>query len=479
MPGQDLNRVAAVQLRSPAPQQQQPAEDLTQAPPRSSGSAPSPTRRQEQQQQTQGTSSSSTGNAVAVNAAKPRIPRMKAPPCAPPPGIQQGPAQWESPPAEPKQRGASDGEQPVPASALAEVVAAAAALPSVQPKQFPTLKATPPLPPPPEARPPADASSTEDVADMSASAEAGDTTGQDLIDNCSGHQVLGTPHPPLAPPPEAARTEQPVQQQPIRVWTREVALRTAAGQAPVSRRMAHEFLAAWRAGGRYPDKHIEDLTDSGVFNWVAYLAGHPYVAYIFGRGGICKFEIRYLRPHDTNTRDFRCDFVAYRLDGDAIRLHPSSSAEAIPVWSPDIRALAIDWSLADPLPGYGTRTREADYDGISVFRHISDHDRINGKAFQAWLTSERVRAELRNITEPAADWSWFPWPLLLASVKCLSFLLAGVAKVATCQLVDGSIGLMFRTTVNGEVAIVQMANGSLAVEQGDMAWRHVVDVASP
>jgi hypothetical protein len=248
MPGQDLNRAAAGQLGSPVPQQQQPAEDLTQAPTRSSGSEPSPTRRQEQQQQQpQGTSPISTGN-DAANAAKPR---MKAPPplparaaaLAPPPGIQQGPAQSESPPAEPKQRGASDGKQPVPASALAEVVAAAAALPSVQPKQIPTLEATP-LPPLPEARPPADASSTEDVPDMSASAEAGDTLGQDLIDNYSWHRVLGTPHPPLAPPPEAARTEQPAQQ-PIRVWTREVAIRTAAGQAQVSRRMAHEFLAAW------------------------------------------------------------------------------------------------------------------------------------------------------------------------------------------------------------------------------------------
>jgi hypothetical protein len=187
-----------------------------------------------------------------------------------------------------------------------------------------------------------------------------------------------------------------------------------------------------------------------------------------------------LLPQDTNTRDFRCDFVAYRLEGDAIRLHPSSSAEAIPVWSPDIRALAIDWSLADPLPGYGTRTREEDYGGIPVFRHLSDSDRMNGKMFQAWLTAELIRPELRNITEPAADGSWFPWPLLLASVMRLSFLLlAGVTKVATCKLADGTIGLFFRTRVNEEVVIVQMANNSLTVQKGDMALRHVVDVASP
>ena len=413
---------------------------------------------------------------VANDPQPPPLP-ARAAALAPPPGIQQGPAQSESPPAEPKQRGASDGEQPVPASALAEVVAAAAALPSVQPTQFPTLEATPPLPlppppppPPPEALPPADASST-----VSASAEG------DEISNYSWHTVLGTPHLPLAPPPEAARTEQPVQRQPIRVWTREVAISTAAGQPlKVSRRMAHEFLAAWRAGGRYPDRHIEDLTDSGAFNWVAYLARHPYAAYVFGRGGICKFEIRYLRPQDTNTRDFRCDFVAYRLEGDAIRLHPSSSAEAIPVWSPDIRALAMDWSLADPLPGYGTRTREEDW-STSVFRHISDNDRMNGKMFQAWLAAEKLnRPELRNITEPAADGSWFPWPLLLASVSRLQFMsLAGVTKVATCKLADGTIGLFFRTRVNAEVVIVQMDHDSLTVQKGDMALRHVVDVAAP
>ena len=133
----------------------------------------------------------------------------------------------------------------------------------------------------------------------------------------------------------------------------------------------------------------------------------------------------------TLARDLDADFVTYRLGGDAIRLHPGSKAEAIPVWSPGIRALAMDWSLADPLPGYGTRTREADYGDISVFRHISDHDRINGKAFQAWLTAEMSCAELRDITEPAVDGYWFPWPLLIASVSRLPFLLEGVTKVTT------------------------------------------------
>jgi hypothetical protein len=43
-------------------------------------------------------------------------------------------------------------------------------------------------------------------------------------------------------------------------------------------------------------------------------------------------------------------------------------------------------------------------------------------------------------------------------------------------LADGTIGLCFSTRV--EVVIVQMANNNLTVERGDMALRHVVDVAS-
>jgi hypothetical protein len=39
--------------------------------------------------------------------------------------------------------------------------------------------------------------------------------------------------------------------------------------------------------------------------------------------------------------------------------------------------------------------------------------------------------------------------------------------------------LFFRTRVNEEVVIVQMENNSLTVQKGDMALRHVVDVASP
>ena len=69
--------------------------------------------------------------------------------------------------------------------------------------------------------------------------------------------------------------------------------------------------------------------------------------------------------------------------------------------------------------------------------------------------------------------------VVVASVMRLSFLLAGVTKVATCKLADGSIGLFFRTRVNEEVVIVQMANNSLTVQKGGMALRQVVDVASP
>jgi hypothetical protein len=129
--------------------------------------------------------------------------------------------------------------------------------------------------------------------------------------------------------------------------------------------------------------------------------------------------------------------------------------------------------LADPLPGYGTQTREAGYYQFSVYRNISDHDKINPHEFQAWLTAEMSCGELKDITEPAANGWGFPWPLLGASVSRLSALLTEVTKVVTCRLVDHSIGLMFHRRVSGDVVIVHMSYGYLFVLQGDEARRAI------
>ncbi len=435
------------------PPRQQPAADVTPAaPPGLSGSEKSPTMQQEQ---------------LRVQDQKtPEVLRKNPPPEA---LLKLSRELAEQLQFAERARAVRAEEPPKPKPAapgppVSQSVAAAelSTQPSLQPKSLAPPPATPLTthggspPPPPERRladalPPSPAPSPE------------------------------APQPP-APPPEAIAPPAAAQQ-PIQVWTREVALQIAAQKGPIPRRTAHNFLATWRAGGSYPAKHFEDLTNGSAFCWQAYLASHQYSEAIFGRDGVHKFEIRYLRPHDTNTGDFRCDFVAYKLDGAAIRLHPGGSSEAIPVWSPNIRALAMDWSpAADPLPQMAARTREVGQGDVPIFRHISDHDRIHGKAFQGWLAAEQVSGELRDITQPAADGChWFPWPLLLASTVRLGFLaspLVGVSEVATCRMFDGTVGLMFRRKDTGNVVTASMDNGVLTVHQGDAALVNVLDVPS-
>ena len=271
---------------------------------------------------------------------------------------------------------------------------------------------------------------------------------------------------------------QPPPPQQIKVWTWDDAREIATRIPPVSRSRAHDFLAAWRDGGQYPERHIEDLTTRDAFDWVTYLAGHRYAGVVFGGVGVHKFEIRYLRPYDHNTDSFRCDFVAYRQDGVAVRLHPSDAKEAIPVLVPNIRTLAMDWSSAvDPLPQVGTRDLA---DGVSVFWHISQNDKLHAKAFEAWLNAEKATGELRDITEPPAGGApWFSWPLLAASIPRLGFLTqVGVSEVATCRMGSGRIGVMFRRNDNGEVVTVDMIRGNCIVHQNDAALGQVLEVAS-
>ena len=271
-----------------------------------------------------------------------------------------------------------------------------------------------------------------------------------------------TPHP--APPPDAivpGQAQTMTRDGPMLVWTQDRAVAHLETCTKVSRHAAHKFLATWRDECRYTVRHIEDLTERlDRFDWVAYLAVREYGNVAFGRGGIVKFEIRYLRPHDSNTNYYRCDFVAYRPDMTAIRLHPSSSTEAIPVVVHSIRALAMDCQVhVDPLPQPSRRIRS--YEGFEglVFLGMNEHDKVQGKAFKAWLVDQQHRADqqLVDITHPAlGDATWCPWPILLASTQRFAFLLdAKVKAVATCILeLDGSIGLMFRRRDNGKVVTV-------------------------
>ena len=171
-------------------------------------------------------------------------------------------------------------------------------------------------------------------------------------------------------------------------------------------------------------------------------------------------------------------------------MHPSDAKEAIPVLVPNIRTLAVDWSSAvDPPPQVGTGELD---EGVNVYRHISDHDKLPAKVFEAWLDAEKTTGELRDITEPPAGGApWFSWPLLAASTSRLGFLTqVGVSEVATCMMFSERIGVMFRRKDNGEVVTVEMISFALTVHQhdaalrvravaSDMWWQHQPPLAPP
>ena len=86
------------------------------------------------------------------------------------------------------------------------------------------------------------------------------------------------PTPRPAPPPDAivpGQAQTMTRDGPMLVWTQDRAVAHLETCTKVSRHAAHKCLATWRDEGRYPVRHIEDLTEClDRFDWVAYLAVH-------------------------------------------------------------------------------------------------------------------------------------------------------------------------------------------------------------
>ena len=112
----------------------------------------------------------------------------------------------------------------------------------------------------------------------------------------------------------------------------------------VRSRPANRFLKKWRTqhtrSACDPPFDIEFepilITD---FDWPGYLAGRSQseeLEIIFGNAeGFTHCELRFLNVRDINAKQtgqpYRVDFICYRSDGAAIRLHPSLASDANPV----------------------------------------------------------------------------------------------------------------------------------------------------
>ena len=65
---------------------------------------------------------------------------------------------------------------------------------------------------------------------------------------------------------------------------------------------------------------------------MGYVANRPpaQIDKVIGEG-IVRFEARFLRMMDKYLKQYRFDFVALRADGTAVRFHPSSTGDTVPV----------------------------------------------------------------------------------------------------------------------------------------------------
>ena len=114
-------------------------------------------------------------------------------------------------------------------------------------------------------------------------------------------------------------------------------------RGPIGNPTANEVLKCLR---RTSKVDCENLTDGQMFDWKGWLKNQPRKAIIIG-DGIRQFLWVRLALHDPNVGTNRCDFIALRTDGSAVRLHPHATSMAQPVYG-NLK----DWLPKAPAPGY-------------------------------------------------------------------------------------------------------------------------------
>ncbi len=184
----------------------------------------------------------------------------------------------------------------------------------------------------------------------------------------------------------------------------------------VSARRAHKVLhrmraentaqdpaATWHGANLEVGQEVVDMTD-GDFDWRGYIANRPpeQLQELVGDGGITRFEMRFVEAWDRNMSQRRCDFIAIRSDGLAVRFHPASTGDSVPVVG-HLESWVI--GAGPHPPALGTRMMErarvdegapaasqgpADATN-SVFRNLSQADLINRKEAQAFLDDKERR----------------------------------------------------------------------------------------
>ncbi len=169
-----------------------------------------------------------------------------------------------------------------------------------------------------------------------------------------------------------------------------------------------------------PTIDVSEETDA----WRSYLAWRPDAEALIG-SGVWRFEFRFLDAMDSNTRDYRADFIIRRTDGTDVRLHPGA-IDAVPVygqlaqWQASTSAWPGLLHGAAPAPTRGSwaaRVAKVDDGGNQRYDRVSQADVYGRQAAKRFLDEQAAQGE-SDTSPPSwekdiADGAW-PWWLYFA-----------------------------------------------------------------
>ena len=253
------------------------------------------------------------------------------------------------------------------------------------------------------------------------------------------------------------------------VITHDTAIQRKRKNDVVSFRTAHKFLRQWRSrhtrSEQDPPFDIEfERVRMSHFDWPGYLArrSEQELEVVFGAAeGFTHCELRFLNVKEINAKQleqpYRVDFVCYRSDGAAIRLHPSQAADANPIigkiedWAFTADRLAPhtigrDFALWNPPISTDSGAAQP-ADKRKLYMRYSQADQVSHRQAKLFLASvvETWKQEAQAGT--ASDWdgnltddeSTFHWRAYLSGWRdgaAVNDEHAGICEFVVCWLDD-------------------------------------------
>ena len=253
------------------------------------------------------------------------------------------------------------------------------------------------------------------------------------------------------------------------VITHDTAIQRKRTNDVVSFRTAHKFLRQWRSrhtrSEQDPPFDIEfERVQMSHFDWPGYLArrSERELEVVFGAAeGFTHCELRFLNVKEGNAKQleqpYRVDFVCYRSDGAAIRLHPSQAADANPIigniedWAftavrPPPHTIGLEFALWNPPISTDSGAAQP-ADKRKLYMRFSQADQVSHRQARLFLAGVEETWKQEAQAGTASDWdgnltddeSTFHWRAYLSGWRdgaAVNDEHAGICEFVVCWLDD-------------------------------------------